>query len=285
MLERAAAAAGVDASAARPLRSGAHSIFEMRGGIVARIGNPGSADTARRELRISHWLNDSGIAAVEAEETLPQPIVVADRPVTWWRLIPNHRAATPAELGSALAHLHALAPPTTFELPEYQPLAGLAERIATATTISHDDQQWLTQHYTAIRRRYEQLPTASRSSAIHGDAWQENLVVPPTGTPIFLDLDKVSIGRPEWDLVQLAVDHTDFTRLDADDYHSFVTAYGGYDMTTTPEFRVYADIQELRWTAFAISLSHQNPAAAAEAAHRIACLRGRLPKPWIWNAL
>ncbi|MFE3442880.1 phosphotransferase family protein [Nocardia sp. NPDC059180] len=191
----------------------------------------------------------------------------------------------PAELGSALARLHALDPPTTFELPEYQPFTGLAERITTATTISHDDQQWLSQHYTAIRRRYEQLPPTNRSSVIHGDAWQGNLVVPSSGTPIFLDLDKVAVGRPEWDLVQLAVDHTDFIRLDADDYRSFVTAYGGYEMTTAPEFRVYADIQELRWTTFAIGLSDHNPAAEADAAHRIACLRGRTPKPWQWNAL
>ncbi|MBF6435496.1 aminoglycoside phosphotransferase family protein [Nocardia cyriacigeorgica] len=285
MLERAATLVGLDASTAIPVRTGAHNIFELRGGIIARIGKPGTADTARRELRIARWLNRSGIPAVEPDEALSQPIVVDDRPVTWWQLIGDHRAATPAELGSALAGLHALDPPTTFELPEYQPFIGLADRIRAATTIGHDDQQWLTEHYEAIRRRYEQLPATDRTSVIHGDAWQGNLVVPASGTPIFLDLDKVSVGRPEWDLVQLAVDHTDFTRLDANDYDSFVTAYGGYDMTTTPEFRIYADIQELRWTAFAISLSHDNRAAAAEAAHRIACLRGRIPKPWQWCAL
>lgn len=125
----------------------------------------------------------------------------------------------------------------------------------------------------------------NRTSVIHGDAWQGNLVVPRTGPPIFLDLDKVSLGRPEWDLVQLAVDHTDFNRLDTDDYHAFVTAYGGHDMTTTPEFRIYADIQELRWASFALSLAHHRPAARTEVAHRVACLRGRIPKPWRWEAL
>jgi len=151
--------------------------------------------------------------------------------------------------------------------------------------IDEDDRQWLTEHDTTLRQSYELLPPVSRTSVIHGDAWQGNLVVPRSGTPIFLDLDKVSLGRPEWDLVQLAVDHTDFTRLDADDYEAFVTAYGGYDMTAAPEFRIYADIQELRWTAFAMSLSHRKPAARAEAAHRIACLRGHIPSPWQWNAL
>src|SRR5690606_31537767 len=122
-LEQAAAHVGLDASTATPLRTGAHAIFELDGGIIARIGKPGSADTARRELRISHWLNHSGIPAVKAVERLPQPIVVDNYPVTWWQLIPDHRPATPAELGTALAHLHTLTPPTIFDLPEYQPFA------------------------------------------------------------------------------------------------------------------------------------------------------------------
>lgn len=285
ILEQAAAHAGFDASTATPLRTGAHAIFELAGGIIARIGKPGSADTAHRELRISHWLNHSGIPAVQAVDTLPQPSVIDDHPVTWWQLIPDHRPSTPAELGAALACLHTLTPPTAFYLPEYQPFAGLEERITTATTVADEDRQWLIQHYTTLRRRYEQLPPVDRTSVIHGDAWQGNLVVPLTGTPTFLDLDKVSLGRPEWDLIQLAVDHTDFNRLHNDDYHAFVTAYGGHDMTTTPEFRIYADIQELRWTAFAISLSHHRPTAEAETAHRIACLRGCVQKPWQWNAL
>ncbi|WP_231390518.1 phosphotransferase enzyme family protein [Nocardia sp. CNY236] len=285
ILEEAANYAGLDISTATPLRTGTHAIFELDGGIIARIGKPGSADTARRELRISRWLNHSGIPAVQAVETLPQPVVVDNHSVTWWQLIPDHRPATPAELGTALARLHTLTPPAIFDLPEYQPFAGLEDRITTATTLNDDDRQWLTQHYTALRQRFEKIPLATRASVIHGDAWQGNLVVPRSDTPTFLDLDKVSLGRPEWDLVQLAVDHTDFTRIDTDDYEAFVTAYGGYDMTATPEFRIYADIQELRWTAFAISLSHHKPAAHAEAAHRIACLRGHIPQPWQWNVL
>lgn len=285
ILEQAATRAGLDATTATPIRTGAHAIFELNGGIIARIGKPGSADTARRELCISHWLNHSRIPAVEAVEVLPQPIVIDDHPVTWWQLIPDHRPATPAELGAALACLHTLAPPTDFDLPEYEPFTGLEDRIARATTLEVDDREWLIRHYAVLRQRYEQLSPVARISVIHGDAWQGNLVVPRSGPPTFLDLDRVSLGHPEWDLIQLAVDHIDFDRLGTADYQAFVTAYGGHDMTTTPEFRIYADIQELRWTAFAISLSRHRPAARAEADHRIACLRGRVQKPWRWNAL
>ncbi|MFC8044046.1 phosphotransferase family protein [Nocardia sp. NPDC057353] len=157
--------------------------------------------------------------------------------------------------------------------------------MAAADALEADDREWLLRHSTSLRQRYEQLPPPVRITVIHGDAWQGNLVVPAEGTPIFLDLDKVSRGRPEWDLVQLAVDHADFTRLSTTDYRSFVTAYGGYDVTSTPEFRIFADIQELRWVTFAIGLTHRDQEAAAEARHRIACLRGHVPKPWRWSAL
>ncbi|WP_245547373.1 aminoglycoside phosphotransferase family protein [Nocardia brevicatena] len=284
ILERATSVAGIAVSHAVAIRNGAHSVFWLPGDVIARIGKPGSFETAQRELRISQWLNRAGVPTVEAEESLVQPIVIDDRPVTWWRFIPDHRPATPAELGAALRRLHGLAPPTTFDLPGYRPFAGLRERIVSAADLSADDRQWLLQHYETLRQLYEQLPAPAGLCVIHGDAWQGNLVVPTGGIPTFLDLDKVSLGRPEWDLIQLAVDRTDFNRLSAADYHSFVTAYGGHDMTTAPEFRIYADVQELRWTAFAINLSPHAP-AVEEAAHRVSCLRGRIPKPWTWSAL
>lgn len=285
ILERAAAVAGVDISGALLLRNGAHAIFELRDGIVARIGNPHTAEAAHRELQISKWLNASGIPTVEAVESLAQPLIIDDCSVTWWRLIPDHRPATPAELGAALSRLHTLDPPPIFDLLEYQPFAGIHTRINTTTTLTDEVREWLIQHYATLRQRYDRLAPTYRRSVVHGDAWQGNLVVPPSGIPVFLDLDKVSLGRPEWDLVQLAVDYTDFTRLTTVGYRSFVDAYGGCDITAEPEFRIFADIQELRWATFVLGLSHRDPSVRNEAGHRIACLRGRVPMPWTWNAL
>ncbi|WP_245716809.1 phosphotransferase enzyme family protein [Nocardia mikamii] len=284
VLSQAAALAGAEATGAISIRTGAHAIYQLRGGIIARIGKPGSVDAATRELWISRWLNESGIDTVEAVSALDQPIVVDERPVTWWRLIPDHRPATPAELGKALRRLHSIAAPTAFTLPEYDPFSGLLEKLDSATTLDADDREWLLQHERDLRSRYQLLPAPRRHCVIHGDAWQGNLVVPLAGPPTFLDLDKVSTGRPEWDLIQLAVDHSDFNRLTTADYQSFVIAYGGMDMTATSDFRVFADIQELRWTAFVISLSNRVPQAKAEAAHRIGCLRGQIEPPWTWHA-
>ena len=85
--------------------------------------------------------------------------------------------------------------------------------------------------------------------------------------------------------MQTAVDHTDFARLDASVYAAFVTAYGGYDVTDLAAYRVLADIQELRWVGFALSKSPTSTAAANELRHRIACIKGEVPRPWTWTAL
>lgn len=285
VLTRAAILSGIDASGAVSIRNGSNAIYELRGGIVARIGKVGSSATAEREILVSQWLNHAGIPTVEAIPSVPQPVVVDDRPVTWWRLIPEHRASTPEELGAMVRRLHALPPPATFELPIYDPFTGIKDRVVSAATIDDDDRSWLTEHYLTLEKQYDELPDPESPCVIHGDAWQGNLVVPPSGIPIVLDLDKVSLGRPEWDLIQIAVDYTDFRRITENEYRSFVSAYGGYDVTAWPRFRVLADIQELRWVAFALSLTGANGTAADQARHRIACLKGEVVRPWRWSAL
>lgn len=284
VLEAAAAALDMDVSRAVLIRSGANVVFELPGAVVARVGAPEGYRIALHELRTSRWLNQSGLPAVQAVETLAQPVLVADRPVTWWRLIPDHRPATPGELGGVLRRLHALGPPTDFQLPDYQPFARIEERIV-CSALGNDDKSWLLHHFDTLSRQYELLPAATTKSVIHGDAWQGNIAIPVSGLPVLLDLDKVSMGDPQWDLGQIAVDHHDFDRLTDSDYRTFVDAYGGRDITVEPEFRMYADIQELRWTAFAISLAGQSRRAGDEAVRRIACLRGKIPKPWTWGAL
>lgn len=92
------------------------------------------------------------------------------------------------------------------------------------------------------------------------------------------------MSRPEWDLIQIASDQTDFDRLSEADYLAFVDAYAA-DVTTHPAFRLLADIHELRWTVFALSRSGTNESAAGQVRHRLACIRGEFARPWRWDAL
>ncbi|MFD3707425.1 phosphotransferase family protein [Nocardia sp. NPDC058658] len=283
ILEQAAAISGIELRDPQLIRAGSNTIYRV-GDIIGRIGKGGTTDAAVRELRISQWLNDSGLPTVRVADVANPLAVVDDRPITWWQRIPAHRAATPAELASRLRQLHALAPPTTFVLPDHEPFAGLRRAITSTGRLDVEDRVWLLGHHDRLCNQYFELGRPRRETVIHGDAWQGNVVVPFGGGPIIVDLDRVSLGRPEWDLIQVAADRTDFDRLSESDYLAFVDAYGD-DVTMDFAFRLLADIQELRWTVFALSQSTVSASAAGEVRHRLACLRGEIVRPWRWNAL
>ncbi|WP_438388703.1 phosphotransferase family protein [Actinopolyspora saharensis] len=284
VLATAAQLAGLDATNAVMIRDGSNVMYQLPGRVVARIGPEHTDDNAARQIEVARWLTDSDLAVVRALDGVPQPTLVGNRPVTWWEQLPEHRPATTAELGSVLRALHALSPPTHPNLPRFDPLAGLEERVAAAQHLPDDDRDWLSQRIQELREQLSNLKLDQSNSVIHGDAWQGNIAVPGTGTPILLDLEHVAQGHPDWDLIPLAVDHVDFARLNHTDYHDFVAAYGGRDVTTSSAFRVFADIQELRWVVFVLGKAANSVHAARETRHRIACLSGEIPRPWTWTA-
>ena len=284
VLQRAASLAGLNAADARLLRNGSNAIYLLPNArVVARIGQPGTAESAARQIQIASWLSASGI-----ETNLPidgsDQVTVAGRPVTWWTPIGTHRHATPAELAAVLRTLHNLPAPATIDLPNLDMVGYVSERIESASGISIADRNWLQDRLACLSAELATTEVFQCERVIHGDAWQGNLVVPPDGPPILLDFDHVSVGHPAWDLIPLAVDHEDFSRVDNDDYSAFVTAYGGYDVRNAPWFRALADLQELRWTAFVAVKAAQNADAGVEVSHRLACLRGEVPRPWRWTA-
>ncbi|WP_245558243.1 phosphotransferase family protein [Nocardia thailandica] len=283
ILEEAAAVNGIDSVRAELLRAGSNSIY-LVDELVGRVGKVGSVESATRELRISQWLNASGLPTVRVAEVAHPITVIEERPVTWWERIPAHRAATTTELAAVLRRLHALAPPTVFTLPQHDPLAGLHGAITDAAALGDNDREWLIEHLDTLSSRYRALAEPVQRRVIHGDAWQGNVVVPHDGIPIVVDLERVSLGRPAWDLIQVAADRTDFDRLSEGDYRSFVDTYGA-DVTTDPAFRLLADLQELRWVVFALSQSSSSDNAAYQVRHRLACLRGDIARPWHWDAL
>lgn len=283
LLSRAVASAGITAQSIDVLRRGSNVLVGISDDIVARIGPPLSADAARQQLAVARWMHDAGLPVVVPVD-LPQPIVVSGRPVTWWRRIPPHRHATPAELGSMLRQLHALPVPEDPELAPLDPFSGL-ESVDGRDVLTKDERAWLHAHVATLRDRYAGVRTQLRPCVLHGDAWQGNVVVPHRGgVPVLLDLDRVALGPREWDLVPIAVDHVDFARISDREYGEFVNAVGGTDVTTSPAFPVLAAITEVRWTAFVIRRAASDSRLREEVHHRLRCLRGSEPKPWTWTA-
>ncbi|MFE5565071.1 phosphotransferase enzyme family protein [Amycolatopsis japonica] len=286
VLKAAGERAAVPTAGAALIRDGTNVLFRLTGGVVARIGLPGSQCAVERQIQASRWLDRAGVPVVRLVESIEQPTLVEGRPVTWWVELPAHRHATPAELGSTLRRLHNLEPPDAPSLPAADPFDGLRSSIDGGVVLSGEDRGWLKEMVEQLRADYRQLVPNLQPAVIHGDAWQGNVAVPVTGgDPVLLDLDHLGIGPREWDLVSLAVDYTDFARITESDYRAFVAAYGGYDMTTWPGYRTIAAARELRWTLFAVGKANSSVKAAEQARHRVACLKGEIVRPWTWSAL
>lgn len=284
VLTAAAQLNGLDPIGAELIRDGSHAMYRLNGQIVARVGQPGSQSSAEREVRVSRWLTQQQYPVIQLIPGMLQPTIIEDRAVTWWRSISEHRPAAPAELGGLLRMLHALPAPEDFSLPVHDPFRGLVARIDKAPETAKMEHDWLVARCDELLRQYQGIRFDNQLRIIHGDAWQGNVAVPRNGSPILLDLENVSKGHPEWDLIQIAVDHVDFARLDVKNYRSFVNAYGGFDVTDSPNYSILAAIQELRWVCFVLSKAGGNPIALRETRHRISCLRGELPRPWSWTA-
>jgi len=282
ILHVAARQAGIDAINATLVRDGSNTIYDLGNGVVARIGQPGAGDRARHELAVSHWLSGQGIPVVSPAPDVPQDVVIDNRPVTWWISLPSHRAATPAELARVLRSFHSLPKPDNLTLPAHDPFAGFDGCLEADSALTNAERLWLNRRIDQLRTEYHETGTPK---VLHGDAWQDNVAVTESGETILLDLEHVSLGRQDWDLVLVAADYTDFARVTDDEYRSFVESYGGLDVTRLSDYRILADIVECRWTCFALKRAISSPQAAREARHRIACLRGEHPRPWTWHAL
>jgi phosphotransferase family enzyme len=281
ILSLAAYIASVDAANFQLIHGGSHAIYRLPKRIVASVGRPGTINLARREVAVSHWLAQSGLSVVETVPDLPQPVVVDERPVTWWRSLPTHRPATPAQLGAVLRSLHAVPIPTAPQLPEADPLAELDDRIGHAGgEIDAGDKEWLIRRVASLRQALGGLPCRRARRVIHGDVRRRDVVVLHTGRPVLLGLEHIAVGCPGWDLVPLAADFIDFARIRKVSYQSFVRAYGGYDVMKSPHFQILADIHELRWACRFIGDTATSATARRTLHYRIACIRGEISRPW-----
>jgi hypothetical protein len=103
------------------------------------------------------------------------------------------------------------------------------------------------------------------------------------GQVLLLDLERCSVGPPEWDLVSTAVKHVTYGQLDDAGYQRFCDAYGR-DVTTWEHFELLRDLRELRMTTYVAQHAAGDADFRREAELRVACLRGlRGGRPWAWT--
>jgi aminoglycoside phosphotransferase (APT) family kinase protein len=144
----------------------------------------------------------------------------------------------------------------------------------------------LSEHLAQLRERWQQLPHGLPWSVIHGDAWVGNVVSDHHGRVILLDLERTSIGPPEWDLVHTAIKYHSFGWISAGEYKQFCEIYG-CDVIGWEGFALLRDIREFRMTTMAAQVATDTPAGQSQALQRLECIRGEHgTRPWKgWAAL
>lgn len=283
ILDSACAKAGLNAAGAEPIRFGENAIFRLPGHTVARIARPGQQLAARREVAVSRWLNDSGIRAVAALTNVPQPVQVDDRSITFWEELPAHHHGSLIQVATVLKALHSLPVPGNIALGHLDPFVRLHERITEAITLDDDDRAWLNARARDLRARWAALPPGIPACVVHGDARTGNIVETTAGQVVMLDLERCSIGPPEWDLVSTAVKYGTYGYIGHLEYRAFCDSYGS-DVMAWGGFTVLRDIRELRMATFVAQQASTQARFGDEASFRVACLRGRRgSRPWTWT--
>lgn len=279
VVEQACRVIGLSARGAEPVRIAENQIWRLPGQVILRIARPGQMASAKREVRVARWLADQGVPAVRPLD-VHQPIEVEGRPVTAWEELPSHQDGTATDVAHLLKQLHAL-PTPEFHVGILDPFVRLPERIASATTLTSDDRAWLHSRLAELKDTWSIRAAGLPHCLVHGDAWTGNVKLTAAG-PVWLDLERFSIGTPEWDLTSTAAKLTTAGSVTAHEYAAFCAVYGA-DVTQSDDYPLFAAARELRMATYAAQHAAAHPEWHAEAQHRVSCLRGRNgPRPWRW---
>lgn len=282
-LREACAAVGLAVDSAEPIRLAENQIWRLPDSrVVVRIARSGQVAAAEREVRVARWLAENGIPAVRLID-VPQPVVADGRPTTFWRELPAHAHGSHQDVARLLRRLHDL-PAPDLELGYLDPFVRIRERLESAVTLREADRAWLRSLHADLAEAWADRPAGRPDCAVHGDAWPGNLIRSVDG-PLMIDLERFSLGPPEWDLVSTAVRARTTGVVTEAEYEEFCVAYG-YDVTEWAGYGILAGARELRMVTYAAQHAVSNPGWADQAQYRLDCLRGRCgPRPWPWTGI
>jgi aminoglycoside phosphotransferase (APT) family kinase protein len=270
---------GLDANGAELLRLTANAVFRLRTTrVVVRISAPRSqfAEVCRT-VQVARWLDQIGFPAVRLHGDQEQPVVLGDYLATFWDYLPpGSTQPSVGALALLLRQLHPLTPP--FPLPRWDPIADARQLLERGNGLAEADWAFLECWCDELEAELVLMTPALPAGVIHGDAWHGNLLM-RCGTPVLCDLDQVSVGPREWDLVPTIVNALRFG-YPAGPVRRFLELYG-FDVTLWHGFSVLRKARELVMLAGVAPVLSSSPLIAQEFARRIDGLRNGREERWI----
>jgi aminoglycoside phosphotransferase (APT) family kinase protein len=276
-LVEASKAVGLDARDAELVRLGSNAVFRFRhASVVGRVA-PSEArfESARHEVAVARWLAEAGVPAVRALN-VTQPLVVQHRVVTFWESASDAvEYGSTVELGLLLRQLHGLTSP--LELPACDPIGRALNRLRN---LDGEYVPFLVHRIEQLREPYSQLTFALPIGVIHGDANVGNVIRDRDGRAIFSDLESVSTGPREWDLVQTALFYERLGWHTLEEYRGLIDTYG-FDIMSWSGYPVMRDLRELFMVAWLAEKTVSDTSLAAELAVRVRALQtGASRRDW-----
>ena len=274
-LAEACRSAGLDSSDASLLRLGSNAVYSLPSArVIVRIGRS-AADLPQveRVARVARWLAGVDFPATQLVPGLDQPLVVCGRTATFWVSEQDREEyASLPEVADLIRQFHWLEEPESLGLQAYDPLAEWDERMAGLAGASADDREFLGQRAEELRKLYGRLDFVLPYGIIHADANVGNVIRDRDGRAILIDLDSVSLGQREWDLVLTAMYYERYGWHTREQYEAFVFHYG-FDVMNWPGYPVLADLRELLMVAWLGGKVDGEPEVRVEFDRRIRAVR------------
>jgi len=257
--ESALASANVDTmSSPRLIRLGTNAVYKVDtscGKIIARVSpNDYDAELLAKQIEFSSWLVENGF---ETSEPLLRDVVwIGGRATTLWQYLEsdNPPVSIMRPLGSLVRKLHTLTDEYSGNLPTWEPLGRLGERL---DSVPSDDsftegdrsvlQEWRDHLSSAAGALNFELP----QGPIHGDVHTGNTVYSHDRLYL-IDLDRIANGPREWELAQPLVAHRMFAKDDRG-IDSFMEGYG-WDLRKFNGATALVDLRALFMTSWLLTL-------------------------------
>jgi aminoglycoside phosphotransferase (APT) family kinase protein len=246
-----------------------------RAGVVLRIaGSAVIGARADRVVRAARLMQRHAVPSVRLWSGSDQPTVVRGHEITIWLDVPTVRSPEAGDLAVLLRSVHAV-PVAPVELPTWDPLTGIRERIGSATEVTPAVLRFLIGECEEVAVELAELELADPllpRGLVHGDAFLGNVVVGPFG-PVLCDFDSTCWGPREWDLTPVAVGARRFS-YGADLHRRLARAYG-VDITGWKGFRALRRLRELQLVTSVLPVLAANPRLRPQWRLRLNSLRRR----------